>query len=391
MRHCAVQHEVISDTQAFHALAPEWDALWQRANGAHFQSFAYCASSLGVAATMAGRKLQCLAGRSQGRLVVLWPLVVYRRAGWRFMQPLGPGYNPPHDILVEPGADAAAIVSAAWHAMLASARPDLVYLPRVRSSSLLHRCASESGRVAYRLDEITPVARMREQAGWTAFCRSRTGRSRNPPDYLLRRFEGQGKAEVLIVDHNDSRAAFFVDWLLLHKRRWAERGEIESAWLFSDDSHAFLMRLMAVGDMHASRHAQPFRFFVLTLDGVPVALNLLAIQNHCVDLVINTYDAAYAKLSPGTVLIDWCVKWAFDHRFDFDFGSGRQHYKQFWSNGVAYATASLHVAHTQWGLAGYRLLQGARWARGRIARLRGHAEDEDGRDGSASARATRSA
>ncbi|WP_174426795.1 GNAT family N-acetyltransferase [Cupriavidus basilensis] len=90
---------------------------------------------------------------------------------------------------------------------------------------------------------------------------------------------------------------------------------------------------------------------------------------------MNTYDAAYARLSPGTVLIDACVNWAFDNHLDFDFGAGGQSYKQFWSKGVAYATESLHLAHTQWGLAGYRLSQGALWARERVAWLRERAGD----------------
>ncbi|WP_183035152.1 GNAT family N-acetyltransferase [Cupriavidus sp. UME77] len=57
---------------------------------------------------------------------------------------------------------------------------------------------------------------------------------------------------------------------------------------------------MTLGD----EQSRLFRLFVLTLDGVPVAINLLAVRSHCVDLIMNTYDAAYARLSPGTVLIE---------------------------------------------------------------------------------------
>jgi len=371
MTNDALQHKVISDIPAFRALQPEWDALWHTAQGEHFQAFAYCASSLEIVAAAAGHKLHCVVGRRRGVLKALWPLVSYRKLCWRFVQPLAPAYNPPHDMLVEPGPDAANLVAATWRAMLASVRPDLVYLPLVRSGSLLHRCVTSDARVAHRLDESTPVALLREHAEWPAFCRSRIGRSRNPPAYLRRRIAAQGAIAIAIVDHTDSRAASFVDWLLLHKRRWAQRGDVESAWLFSDDSRQFLIRLMTQGD----GQSRLFRLFVLTLDGAPVAINLLAVRSHCVDLIMNTYDAAYARLSPGTVLIDACVNWAFDNHLDFDFGAGGQSYKQFWSNGVAYATESLHLAHTQWGLAGYRLSQGALWARERVAWLRERASD----------------
>ncbi|MBB1634070.1 hypothetical protein A9975_24850 [Cupriavidus sp. UME77] len=137
MTNDALQHKVISDIPAFRALQPEWDALWHTAQGEHFQAFAYCASSLEVVAAAAGHKLHCVVGRRRGALKVLWPLVSYRKLCWRFVQPLAPAYNPPHDMLVEPGPDAANLVAATWREMLASVRPDLVYLPRVRSGALL--------------------------------------------------------------------------------------------------------------------------------------------------------------------------------------------------------------------------------------------------------------
>ena len=77
----AVTHEVISDVQAFRALEPEWNALWHKAKGEHFQTFAYCHGSHGsLDATVDGRKLQCVVGRRQGRLMALWPLVMYRNS-----------------------------------------------------------------------------------------------------------------------------------------------------------------------------------------------------------------------------------------------------------------------------------------------------------------------
>lgn len=358
----AVTHEVISDVQAFRALEPEWNALWHKAKGEHFQTFAYCHGSLD--ATVDGRKLQCVVGRRQGRLVALWPLVMYRKLWWRFIQPLGPDCNPPHDMLVEPGPDVADVVASTWRAMLALARPDLVYLPRIRSGSLLDRCASSSGRVACRLDGTTPAVLPRERAEWPAYCRPRFGRTQKLPDYLRRRIAGQGDVAVAILDHSDNRAESLVGWLRLHKRQWAEHGDIESARLLSDDSWRFLIRLMTQG----GRQSQPFCFFVLTLNGVPLAISLLGIRSNSVDLVMNTYDAAYSRLPPGALLIDYCVKWAFDNHFDFNFGTG-QHGKQSCGTCVTGATVSLHIVHTHWGLAGYRLRQGARWATGAMTRL----------------------
>jgi CelD/BcsL family acetyltransferase involved in cellulose biosynthesis len=67
---------------------------------------------------------------------------------------------------------------------------------------------------------------------------------------------------------------------------------------------------------------------------------------------MNTFDATYAKLSPCTVLIDYCVKWAFDNRLDFDFGYGVQQYKHYWSQGTSYDNVTLRLAQTHWGFVG---------------------------------------
>jgi CelD/BcsL family acetyltransferase involved in cellulose biosynthesis len=358
MRTDPVSFEIVDAIDKFRTLQPEWDVLWSEAKGDYFQSFSFCHSALsGVALT--GHRLHCIVGRRDGRVVTIWPLVTYRRLLWKVATPLGPAMRPPNDILVAPEVQAPQIVADVWREMVKSTRADLVELWRVRSDSMLYRCAQHGGHVRRSIDEPTCYAHLRAQSDWKALCHKLEGRSRNAPDYLLRRLSGKGDVRVEVIGNAEERAPFFIDWLLTQKRHWAKRSAIESQWLFSDDAQKFLIGLFSP----LGGTANPFRIFVLTLDGKPLAVNLLSINKECVYLLINTYDAEYAKWSPGTVLIDHCVKWSFDNRRDFDFGPGREPYKTYWSNGASYDTASLQVITTFWGRVGFAIkhvLSGAR-------------------------------
>lgn len=346
----AIAFEVIRDIDSFRALQPEWDDLWHRANGEYFQSFAFCHSSLEAEeGTGARRTLHCVAGRRDGRLVVLWPLLTYWRSCWKYATPLAPPNRSPSDILAAPTHDVEDIVRSAWRAVLKSTRADVVELWRVRADSLLYRSVTRGALTRRASEEPTPYAVLRDQQDWEVFCRSRPGRTRTRPQYIERRLRTHGQVNIEIVDASDSRLPALVDWFVLHKRAWAQHNGIESQWIFSDACRKFWNDLLSNG----SYEPQVFRLFALTLDDVPVAVNIIGVRATCAYLVANTYDLAYAKLAPGTVLVDDCVKWAFDNRLDFDFGPGDQQYKTFWTEGAAYTTSSFLVISTWWGRAGY--------------------------------------
>jgi CelD/BcsL family acetyltransferase involved in cellulose biosynthesis len=114
-----------------------------------------------------------------------------------------------------------------------------------------------------------------------------------------------------------------------------------------------------------------FHLFVLTLQGKPLAANVVAVGATRAYLLTTTYDLKQANLSPGTVLVDDCVKWAFDRGLDFDFGPGEQQYKSSWSGGNSYVTSSCLVLPTWWGRAGYLAKHGIRHMRAMFAQITG--------------------
>jgi CelD/BcsL family acetyltransferase involved in cellulose biosynthesis len=363
----AIAFETCRDLASFSALEPEWTRLHRRAKGEYFQSFGFCHSSLVTEPPDARRALHCIVGRRRGQAVVIWPLMTSSKACWKFAEALTPPNESPSDMLVAPEADAEAIVEAAWREAIRATRADVFKLWRVRRSSLLYAFFQRNAMIRSAMDENTPIADLRREPAWDAFCRSRPGRERNAPDYLKRRLAKQGEFALERIDARDGRLPALVEWFVTQKRKWASDKSIASRWTFSDESPAFWKSILA----RDATDADGFHLFVLSLKGEPIAVNIVAVGGERAYLVANTYDLDHKKLSPGVMLVDECVKWAFERRLDFDFGSGEQRYKTSWSAGDAYGVSSFIVCATAWGQTGFMTRQFARHASERVSHVVG--------------------
>ena len=359
--------EVVRDIDSFCGLQHEWDELWSRADGEYFQSYAYCHRSLLADEVQGRQQLCCIIARREGRLVALWPLVTSWRRFWKYATPLTPPNRSPSDILVAPDCDVHQVAMGAWRLARKSTKADVFEFWRINANSPLQRCLTRDAITRRATEERTPYAALRGQQDWEEYCRSRPGRSKTRPSYLKRRLAAQGEFDIEILDSNDPRIPSLVEWSALRKREWAQHNGIDSQWVFSKSSNKFWNDLLT----SAAYRPGVFRLFVLMRQGEPLAVNVVAVGATRVHLLTTTYDLKYSNLSPGTVLVDDCVKWAFDRGLDFDFGPGEQQYKSSWSGGNAYMTRSCLVLPTWWGRIGYFAKHGARTMRAIIAQMSG--------------------
>ena len=113
MRDTDLKYEIVSNENQFRALQEDWDALWSRANGRYYQAFSVCLLAWLHVAKPQGRRLRCLVCREKGRLVMVWPLVTYRRALWTYLLPLSPDAGDYTSVLVESDQSAAALIEGA--------------------------------------------------------------------------------------------------------------------------------------------------------------------------------------------------------------------------------------------------------------------------------------
>ncbi|MFI0845243.1 GNAT family N-acetyltransferase [Mesorhizobium sp. IMUNJ 23232] len=131
--------EIVATREAFEALRPEWDALFDRAALPQqlFQSHSFLSHWVRHYLDRS-MTLHIIAGRQDGRLIMVWPLVKRRRAGLTILQFMGSPVAQFGDILLDPESDADGLAGAGWTAVGGSGA-DLFFAQKVREDSTFFR------------------------------------------------------------------------------------------------------------------------------------------------------------------------------------------------------------------------------------------------------------
>lgn len=337
------QFEVVTDLETFASLQQEWNELWRSVRGTPFQLFRYCFHALHEVAVPTGASLHCIVGRRSGKMVLAWPLIRHREYMWTTVRPLTPDISEPSDVLVEKGDDSEALISAAWHTLLSSCNSDLISLPFVRAESVLYRCAAGSRWLAHARPRTVALARLRRYGEWAEYRRTLPEAFRKEQEYHWRRLNRAGKVATLICEVDDAASATYVNAMLAWKREWAARVAARGNF-FEEPYQNFLGKILADPCCNKS-----FRLFVLSLNGEPIAVSLVAITEHTVIGMQAAYDSTHAKCSPGSLLLEHVLEWALENRRDVDFGPGDNKYKVLWTGGLGYACTDFRIAASYWG------------------------------------------
>lgn len=335
--------DIITDPDTFLALRDEWNALWSQADGRHHQAFAVCWQCWTQAAKPRGLRLHCIVYRENGELVLVWPLVSHRRFLCTVLEPLTPGTAEHTSILAATGASAA--LDAAWRAATQHCHADLFSIPYVAKNATFYDLASRHAGLVVARQDVSATALLRKEPDWTAYCNTLGSLSKKKPGARERRFEKEGVLDIRILEADDTHAhAQWVDWMLARKREWAERAEKNGPWLYSQGYRDFLVNLVD------GTHTQPMGIvFVMTLDGMPVAAHIVGLGHTCANGLIGAFDSKFSRFAPGSIMIERCVKWAWENQMDLDFGIGTEDFKGYWSRGNVLPNTSFQIATTQRG------------------------------------------
>lgn len=340
------------------ALAPEWNDLAARCPGYFLsQTFQWADTAWRTVAAPRGRALLCLTLRDGPRLAGIWPLAVRREGRLRIVSPLGFEGSEYCAPLVEPGEEVARRVALLWGEAKQAA--DLAVLPAVRSGSPIAAVLRKEGRraVAYGAVGAPCLARV-DYADWDAYAVTLSRRLRYEIRRGQRRLAARGK--VTMGREQPSAAAALVDWTLERKRRWLADAGMPSDWIGRDDFRDFLVALASRGDGTGE-----LALFALRVDGVPVASHIVSIDRTRIEGYVGAYDPAWSAGSPGNVLTEHVLRWAFERGLDVDFRIGDEQYKDRWTDRVV-DTATWQVATSVRGLPTI-----VRWRAGRLlARIR---------------------
>ncbi|WP_233855676.1 GNAT family N-acetyltransferase [Paraburkholderia sp. HD33-4] len=335
--------EIITDPDAFLALRSAWNTLWSKADGRHHQAFAVCWLCWAQVMKPRGRRLHCIVYRENGELVLVWPLVSHRRFVWTVLEPLTPGTAEYTSILTAAGASVA--IDAAWRAATRSSHADIFNIPYVDKNARLYDLASRYAGLVTATQNVSAMALLRKEPDWTAYCHTLGVLSKKKPGARERRFAKEGTLEIRALEAKDTHAhAQWVDWIFARKREWAERVEKTGSWLYSQHYRDFLVNLVD------GTHTQPMGIlFVMTLDGTPVAASLIGLGHTCVNGLIAGFESKFSRFAPGSIMMERCIKWAWENRMDVDFGVGTEDFKAYWSRGNVLPNTSFQIATTRWG------------------------------------------
>ncbi|WP_161553707.1 GNAT family N-acetyltransferase [Paraburkholderia terricola] len=354
------QLEIITNPVRFRALQQEWNDLWSKEEGRYGQAFAACWQCWLCVAQPRGRKLCCITLREQGRLVLVWPLVTYRKLFWTVVRPLASESTDYTNILVQGGASAPALIERAWHAVERLSGADVILLPFTSADSGLYELASGKRHVMVKTAHPLAVAKLRCEKDWETYSASLGRLFRNRPGSLERRLSTMGAMQIRILGpENKDENARLVDWMLSCKRQWAARTGKKGGWLYSREYRDYLVALLNQTDDGIIA-----RLLVLSLDGEPIAVNIFGVGKNCLDDLIAGFEPAYARQTPGAIATEHCVRWALEHNLDMDLGAGTEKYKGYWSRQHISTVWSLQIANTLWGLLGFHadnLRQRVRW------------------------------
>ena len=324
--------EFASTDDALRALAPEWDALFQRVPAAlAFQSPAWLLPWWDAFGT--GRPRVATLRAESGRLLGLLPLYVLDEAHERKLLLIGAGTTDYLDLLLEPGAPPDAPRRLLAAALAVAERDgvtgcDLTCLP---SGSLLRDIAPPSGwREAARWGE--PCAVLTLPAGATGLEGIvRKGKRRDLR--LARNRAARAGGWRVETAGPDTLAALLEDLIQLHQERWRDTG----SGVFADPRVGAFHRAAASGLQARGL----LRIDALRLGGrVAAAYYVLLDQAGRMLFYLSGYERAHARESPGTILLGAVLEQARREGWrELHFLRGEESYKYDWG-AVEQMTAS---------------------------------------------------
>jgi CelD/BcsL family acetyltransferase involved in cellulose biosynthesis len=323
------------------ALAADWNDLAARSPGYFLsQTLQWADAAWRTVAGPRGCELLCLTLRDGGRLAAVWPLVVHRERGLRIVSPLGGEAGEYSAPLVEPGDAAARHVAALWRE--ARQAGDLAILTDVRAGSLLDIVLQRAGSRAITYQAVgAPYLTRAEYADWEAYAATVSRRLQSEIRRGHRRLVARGN---VWIGREAADVAGLIDWSLECKKRALAEAGLGINWIGRRDLRDFLVALAGRGDETGG-----LAVFAVKVDGVPVASHIVSVDRARIEGYVGVYDPAWAACSPGNVLTEHVLRWAFERGLDVDFRIGDQPYKEKW-NGRSIDVATWHVATSLRGL-----------------------------------------
>lgn len=298
--------DTIRTAAALERLAPEWAALWSRAEAR--LPFNHPGWLLAWWGTLGGGALRVFTARADGRLVGLLPMFIYPDGGLSRLLPLGISVSDAFDILAEPGWSRQVAVALAHRI---AADPDG-----------WDQCEWHEVPVGSVLRDVAAVATLQSMSPVLDVDRFAALPARSGPQRRLARARRAAVRAGLALDQSDLGAmeALFA----LHGAQWQARGEpgvLDAAPV--QRFHRQAAQALARTDTLRLQRLRDGTRTVAVLYGFQARGRAYA--------YLSGIDPAYGQLGLGTVLIGAAIDRArADGARELDFLRGTEPYKYAW-------------------------------------------------------------
>jgi CelD/BcsL family acetyltransferase involved in cellulose biosynthesis len=317
-----VEARIIDDEAEFQALAAPWQALARDCGARPFQDFDWASAWLRTIGTARGYRPRVVTLWDGSRLRGVLPLAYRQYRAVRLLEWMGARVSDYCDALIDPAIERRAALHALWRSLNGHGGFDVIRLGQVPAGA----AANELCHGVEPWIETTDTAhaiplRWRSGADW---LKHQSSKANHRVRYGLRRMARLG-FEFHVWQAPEPMAPL-LDALIEQKRAWLAARHVEDHLLQEPEGRAFVHAsaeaLAADGSLHLS---------VLRSRDHIAACHLGFFRNGTYYYYMPTYDAAFAKYSFGTLLLDSLIMWACDHgaqRFDMLIGAHgyKQHY-----------------------------------------------------------------
>lgn len=319
--------EVLLGRAAYDALLPEWERL------ARLQPGALLFQTPTLLQTWARRfarndaSLATVVLRREGRPVLIWPLLVERRALVRVVSGAGAPINQYDEILIDPGTDPKVALGFAIDLLTKTLRPDLLLLERVRADSLLRAALHDVEPFCW--GEAAPFADL--SRGMQAVLASRSSHTAKNQRKRIKRFEKAGRSAFAIAENALESEAWILEALAL-KRNWLhDTGRLSRAFIRRKTANCLADLARTMSNPDASPRMIVSR---LSLDGRTAAIEAGCVHRGTYHLYLGAFAPEFAKFGPGNILaqrmLEWCVRNGIER---YDMLAPRSRHKSEWQSG----------------------------------------------------------
>jgi CelD/BcsL family acetyltransferase involved in cellulose biosynthesis len=317
---------LIEGEGGFIRLETAWDELAGSVSTSRYtQTFQWCQVGWQTRHHRENDRLICATVWDDEQLIAVWPFMSRQGPFGMRIDPLGCGSEEEYgDPLIADHVDHDHICRKLLD--LLKTAGDLMHVPFVENEGPMKRALASSGLYRLPIPVKASAVRRKRNEGFDKFLRGYPSDFRASLKQKRKQLDKLGQLRFELPDDSESYAAT-VDWVIEEKQDWLLRNQKRNPWFFEDATRHFF--LVAATQRSCLGRIGLFR---LILDGKTIAAFLATIDRTRIEVFVTSFDPAYARFSPATLLIEDTIRWGFERGLSFDMRVQPSQDKDSWAN-----------------------------------------------------------